>query len=230
MSAEINALLEMLNRQNEERRLLTEKLMEKQKRGNTPLCTLPSRFQKKSFNNFIVTEGNKTAYEACKELAEKFEETEQGVLIYGPNGTGKTHLAAATANAVAEKGYTIAFGNMMSFLSVIKSSYSNQSGFTEYDIVSLISLSDLTVLDDIDMLIDSGFSQMMVYHLVNHAYENEKKMIVTTKMDLTGLFKKLGEATASRLVEMCQLIPIKGQNQRLKKLTKENNGTRIPQS
>lgn len=218
---EINALLETLNRQNEEKRLFAERFIEAQKKGVTPLGSIPPRLAKKTFENFIVNEGNREAFETCKKLAENFEETEEGILIYGSNGTGKTHLAAATANAVMQKGYSATFGNVLSFLSAIKSTYSNESSFTEYDVVSLISESDLTVIDDIDMLLDSGFSQLMVYHLVNHAYEYEKKLIITTKLDLQGLFKKLGEATASRLVEMCKMVKITGKNLRLRKLTAE---------
>ncbi len=50
------------------------------------------------FENFVVCGGNKTAYHFAKKLVE--DPTENLLYVYGPEGSGKTHLLTALSNAV----------------------------------------------------------------------------------------------------------------------------------
>ena len=50
------------------------------------------RFQHCTFENFEVSRQNREAYEACKRVS---IEGEHGILLWGKNGVGKTHLLVA---------------------------------------------------------------------------------------------------------------------------------------
>lgn len=50
------------------------------------------RFQHCTFENFEVDKTNREAYEACKRVA---REGEHGIMLWGKNGVGKTHLLVA---------------------------------------------------------------------------------------------------------------------------------------
>ena len=50
------------------------------------------RFQHCTFDNFAVEPSNREAYEACKRVA---REGKHGILLWGKNGVGKTHLLVA---------------------------------------------------------------------------------------------------------------------------------------
>lgn len=50
------------------------------------------RFHHCTFDNYEVTRQNREAYEACRRVA---REGEHGILLWGKNGVGKTHLLVA---------------------------------------------------------------------------------------------------------------------------------------
>ncbi|MFC2079354.1 DnaA ATPase domain-containing protein [Candidatus Bipolaricaulota bacterium] len=50
------------------------------------------RFQHCTFDNYEVDRANREAFEACKRVA---EEGSHGILLWGKNGVGKTHLLVA---------------------------------------------------------------------------------------------------------------------------------------
>ena len=51
---------------------------------------------------------------------------------------------------------------------------------------------------------------------MNARYEEERSMIITTNIAERGdLADQIGERTVSRLVEMCEQIPLYGADQRL---------------
>jgi len=56
---------------------------------------LGKRFRRRTFENFEIKDKNQGAYNKAIEFAGEFPKTRKGLLITGPVGTGKTHLAAA---------------------------------------------------------------------------------------------------------------------------------------
>jgi DNA replication protein DnaC len=54
------------------------------------------RFEHCTFDNYQVDRANREAYEACKRVA---EEGTHGILLWGKNGVGKTHLLVALMKA-----------------------------------------------------------------------------------------------------------------------------------
>ena len=52
-----------------------------------------------SFENFVVCAGNKTAYQFAQKIAAG-DATENLLYVYGPEGSGKTHLLTALAAAI----------------------------------------------------------------------------------------------------------------------------------
>ncbi len=53
-----------------------------------------------TFENFIVNDNNSFAYNAALAICENYGDTYNPFFIYGPNGTGKTHLINAIKNKI----------------------------------------------------------------------------------------------------------------------------------
>lgn len=180
---------------------------------------LGKRFQKRTFGNFKVTNENQEQYKQAKEFVEHFPKS-KGLLITGPVGTGKTHLAAAIANYLIEKLYTVMFGNITDIITLVKSTYSKHSEETELQVIqALTSEVDLLVIDDLGKEYATENTRAILYQIINRLNEDERPVIITTNYNSKSLKSKLGErgeAIVSRITEMTEPVIMTGQDWRLK--------------
>ncbi len=180
---------------------------------------VPQRFKSATFNNYNPVD-NSMALNKSKNFVEDFPNT-KGLLLTGPVGTGKTHLACAIANELLERLYSVYFGNVVDIMSFIKSTYSKNSEIAEDEAINLMTDKvDLFIIDDLGKQNETSYTSSMLYQLINRVYENKKPIIITTNENSTELAGKLGDrgqATVSRITQMCEPVVFKGEDWRLKR-------------
>ena len=54
-----------------------------------------------------------------------------------------------------------------------------------------------------------------LYSIVNSRYEEQRSMVVTTNLQREELVEQIGERTVSRLTEMCDELPLLGDDHRM---------------
>lgn len=184
---------------------------------------LGKRFAKRTFETFRkndLTPQLLNAYKKAYEFVRNFPQVEKGLLFTGPVGTGKTHLAAAIANELINKLYSVVFGNVTDIVTLIKSTYRADSELSEAEVIKMFTEdTDLLIIDDLGKENISEYTSTILYQIINRLYENEKPIIVTTNFGSATLRRKFGEkgnAIVSRLAEMCEFIKVVGEDWRLK--------------
>lgn len=212
-------LRESMKRNEEEAKELM--LQERQKKINeiNKNSGLPKRFKRKTFENY-EREDNFIAYKKAEEFAENFPDINKGLLLVGPVGTGKTHLAAAISNKLISRLYSVYFGNTTDIMSFIKSTYSKDAEMTEGEVIELMTEKvDLLVIDDLGKENETENTLSVLYQIINKLYENEKLVVITTNFNSSDLARKLGErgpAMVSRITGMCEPVVLSGEDWRLK--------------
>lgn len=185
----------------------------------TKSSNIPKRYRNATFESFNPKD-NPRALEIAKKFVMNFPEY-KGLLLAGPVGTGKTHLAAAIANSLLNKLYSVYFGNVVDIMGFIKSTYNQDSEISERDAISIMTDKvDLFIIDDLGKENNTEYTLSMLYQLINRVYENEKPIIITTNFNSIELARKLGErgqAIVSRITEMCEPVIFKGEDWRMKK-------------
>ena len=147
---------------------------------------------------------------------DNFKEQGRGVILYGTTGTGKTYLAAATANALIDKGYKVIFTSMSRIERTLQSSWGDRQ---EY--INLLSRVPLVVIDDLGAERDTSYMDEIIYSVIDARYTAGLPLIATTNLSLAELTKpaKLKEQRVyGRLLEMCYPIEVKGRNKRQDKM------------
>lgn len=210
-AAEAKAEEERRQRQEQDaKRARAEKLFNASKMGK--------RFMTRTFDNFKVDQYNEKAFKAVRNYSENFRKhADQGIgfMLSGPYGSGKTHLAAALAIDLMNKGIPVVFGTLISLLGKIRQTYS--TGWTQEDeleILETYSTVDLLIIDDLGKERASEWSLEKLFSIINSRYENNLPVVVTTNYSMDTLIEKLsvnqnsdvGESIVSRMHEICRGI------------------------
>ena len=173
---------------------------------------IKGRFANRTFNTFRKDLQPK-AYDTSVAVANAIVDGEPtNLFLTGGTGTGKTHLAVALTHYVADRGIAVKFGNITDLLHGIKQSFQGDS-----DEIDNIKNAPVLVIDDLGKETDTAWVTETIYTIINYRYENMLPTVVTTNLSMKELQKRLGEATISRLKEMCKdtYVNMDGEDYRL---------------
>jgi DNA replication protein DnaC len=210
---------------------------------------IPRRYEPCTFANYDLnlydTEPDAAAWngslEQAKLVVQAFARdyplhTEYGLLLMGPAGVGKTHLAVAALREIALRGCDGLFYDYNELLKEIQHSYNPESQTTEMDVLEPVLATPLLVLDDLGASKPSAWALETVGHILNTRYNNNRLSLITTNFldaemsvargkERTArvqtfpsgqvarageetLAERIGQRVRSRLHEMCRTIHI----------------------
>jgi DNA replication protein DnaC len=133
----------------------------------------------------------------AKERAENYARSlNQGrwLILMGPTGCGKTHLAAAIANFAVGIGVPTLFLTVPDLLDLLRFSFDAEDVTFEQRFEQ-IRTAALLVLDDFGTQNATAWAQEKLFQIVNYRYINRLPTIITTNIP----FEELEERIRSRL-------------------------------
>jgi len=156
---------------------------------------------------------------------------EQGFLLMGPCGVGKTHLAVAALKQIVLRGAGGLFYDYRELLKEIQGSYNPESQSTEMSVLDPVLSTELLVLDDVGSSKPSTWALETVGHILNSRYNAKRVTLLTTNfldsdavhnadsslarvpgmrapIAEDSLTERVGKRIRSRLYEMCRTIEI----------------------
>jgi DNA replication protein DnaC len=178
--------------------------------------------QAATFQNFEPDHlTQKTALEETKLCVEKlfsFSLQNTNVLMQGEYGIGKSHLGAAAAKAVNQRGCKAIFIDVPMLLTEIKSTWHKNSPYSEKDVLKWILAADLLVLDDIGSTMvtkDNEASKLEIEKLFQITNGRQgKATIYTTNLEGAALRKHVGDRVLTRIINNTKCIPMAGECRR----------------
>lgn len=142
----------------------------------------------------------------------------RGLLLIGPCGSGKTHLAVAALSEIINSGKAgrLLFSNFQDLIQEIQASFDSDEVPSKSEILRPLLEADLLVLDELGSQKPTTFVQDILYYVINTRYNEERTTIFTTNYTDTPdakeepLAARIGARLRSRLYEMAALVPFTG--------------------
>ena len=129
------------------------------------------------------------------------------IVLIGPPGTGKTHIALAIGNKAVREGYKVFFATMDTLTHILKTQEISTKSAAR---VRWISKCDLLIIDEVGYLPVSRTEANLFFGLIAQLYENAS-VVITSNKGFEGWAELLGDpvlATAllDRLTHKCQVL------------------------
>lgn len=185
---------------------------------------MDDRLANATFSTFRITENNEKPFRYCKRYVERFDEmksTNQGLLLHGPVGTGKSFAAACIANELLSKGVSVV---MTSFVKLIER-FSGFDDDTQY-LIDLLNKASLLIIDDLGAERATDFSLEKVYNVIDSRYRAKLPMILTTNVTLPEMKNTTDiryQRIYDRVFENCFPIQFSGPSWRRKEASSRFN-------
>jgi DNA replication protein DnaC len=197
---------------------------------------IPRRYELCALANFDpYTPSHRSALEKALRYCSGFPHTGAdeglGLLFTGGNGVGKTHLAVAVLRElVLGKAVRGQFWDFQELIREIKSSYDPETRTTELQVLEPVIECDVLLLDDLGGWRMTEWMHDTLFYLLNSRYVAKRPTLITTNFHDASpeevraaeptvrrefFVERIGHRLRSRLMEMCLLVRIEGDDFRL---------------
>jgi DNA replication protein DnaC len=184
----------------------------------------PPRKEACTLQNYYPSPNNGSQLKAFNysfRLVREYPAVDRGLLLMGPVGVGKTHLAVAILHGLVEKGVPCLFYEFGALLKEIQDSYNAVSNTTELGVLAPIYQAEVLVLDELGASKPTDWVRDTMMNVIGKRYNDKKLTIFTTNYsdarrnptDET-LEDRIGVRLRSRLYEMCRTVQIDGDDYR----------------
>ncbi len=144
------------------------------------------------------------------------------LIIFGPSGTGKTHLAAAIGRRLIEHRMRVLFAKTTTLVQQLQVAFNAQK---LSDMLEKLARYDLLILDDIGYVKKNEAETSVLFELIADRYESKSLLIAANQSfdEWDAIFPSntMAVAAIDRLIHHASILNINEQSYR--KASKANN-------
>ena len=194
-----------------------------------PGNNLPVRYSRLTFDTFDALPdekkiGKEFAFECCVKFAESgvlvIDGVElPGLMLCGSCGLGKSGLASSTTQHITKTGKLALWIDYTTFLRKVQATYRNTEGPTGDEVIGAAAQVPFLIIDDLgdverDKAPITDDQRRITYQLISSRHSAMLPTLITTNLDIDQLYAQFGPRISDRILELCHLVTIAGNNLR----------------
>lgn len=136
---------------------------------------------------------------------------DNGLLLFGDVGTGKSFFAGCIANALLDRDVPVLMTNFPTILNRLTGMFSEDRA----DFIASFDEYDLLIIDDLGVERSTEYAMEQMFFVIDSRYRSRRPMIITTNLKLAELKNPPDLAHAriyDRILERCAPILFAGKN------------------
>lgn len=178
---------------------------------------MDKKYREVTFDKYEVREENKKVFEMAKKYAGRFQDMykkNQGLLLYGPVGTGKSFTAACIGNYLLNNAKPVI---MTSFVKILQDIWENDR---EAEYITILNSASLLIVDDLGTERETDYALEKVYNIIDSRVRANKPMIITSNLELNDMMECEDirkKRIYDRILECCYPMYVGGKSFRMMK-------------
>lgn len=172
----------------------------------------------KTLEDFNLEEQQSLSKKQLNQLKElTWIEQIYNIVLLGPPGVGKTHLAIGLGLEAIHQGYKVMFISMGELIHALKTEEISRKSHTR---LSRIRKADLVIIDDLMFMAIDQHEANLFFHLINDLYTKSSIILTSNKApkewgDLLG-DPAITTAILDRIIHRAEIIHLNGDSYRIK--------------
>lgn len=153
-------------------------------------------------------------YKRTRDFCNNFDSMNKSMLFYGKTGLGKTFLSCAAGKELIEQGKTVAYIRAGKLFSTFEDYRFGR--LQDKSVIDNLYSCDLLIIDDLGTESSGKMNNSTLFDIFDERTTMEKKLIISTNLDLSELGKRYSMRFMSRVMENCIVCHFIGEDIRYK--------------
>ncbi len=163
---------------------------------------VPFRYRSAELNPYGRQQ--EAAYLAGQAFVDGFAErlkSGAGMVIHGPVGTGKTHMACAIANALIDDLRPVMYCTALEAVALVKASWRRGADVdSEFDVYARFADPQLLIIDEIGVQLGTDFERMVLTSIADLRSRDCLPTLAVSNLEPVRMLELLGDRLFDRLV------------------------------
>lgn len=181
------------------------------------LSLMDEKFRNSTFDGFETNKYNEKNLKLCRRYATAFDkmvEKNQGLIMWGNVGTGKSFAAACIANYLLDQKVPVMMTSLVKILEQIQPNPESES-----EVIAKMNRAKLVIFDDLGAERSTDYALEKVYNIIDSRYRKNLPMILTTNLTIEEMQQETDmryKRIYDRIFEVCYPMQFTGPSWRQK--------------